>query len=68
MDKYGESLEKFLDSATNFPHILFNEYDIKEFIVSKSWVYQFMMRHNLVFRKPHKERRGKIDAIQFDNV
>ena len=32
MDKYGESIEKLLDSATNSPHILFNEYDIKELI------------------------------------
>lgn len=32
MDKYGESIEKFLDSATKSTHILFNEYDIKEFI------------------------------------
>ena len=43
-----------------------NDYKIKEFIASDSWVYRFMMRNGLVYRRPHYERRGTIDMVEVD--
>lgn len=41
-------------------------YGIKNCIASKSWVYEFMIRHGFVFRKVLFERRGKINEKQVD--
>ena len=38
-----------------------NELNIPNFKGSKTWVYDFMSRHKLVFRKPHYARRAAID-------
>ena len=58
IDNYHEQFETLLEIANSEPQELINEYKILQFSASRSWVYQFMMRHRLVFRKPHYERRG----------
>lgn len=66
IEKYQEDLTKLLSIATNEPQKIIEEYNIKEFTASNTWVYKFMMRNGLVFRKPHYERRGNIDLREVD--
>ena len=65
-DEFGEQLEELFELASNEPQKIIENFSIKEFKASKSWVYRFMLRHNLVFRRPHYERRGKIDPDQVE--
>ena len=52
---FESKLEPLLDLAKDKPHQIMNEYGIKNFIASKSWVYKVLF-----------ERRGKINEKQVD--
>lgn len=64
--KNKTTFNELLNMATDEPEQLMNKYDIRQFVASKSWVFHYMVRHNLSLRKVHYERRGQIDEKQID--
>ena len=67
---YQEQLDaktlELLDMAKEQPERLINEYGIRSFSASRSWISKFMKRHKYVFRKPHYTRRGAIKKSSID--
>lgn len=68
MDSYGNYTEQALQKkeelmkiAISEPHQLENDYCIPHFKGSRNWVFKFMKKHKLVFRKTHYKRRGAVE-------
>ena len=64
--EFEKKLSDLLSLAKNEPQALIENYNITEFKGSKSWVFRYMMRHGLSYRRVHYERRGIIDEKQVD--
>ncbi len=66
IENFEEKINELLTIATDEPQKLIEEYKLENFKGSKSWCYKFMIRHGLVFRKAHYERRGVINGSHID--
>lgn len=64
--KYEDEFNQFLELADTEPQKLIEDY-LKDFTASRTWVFNFMLRHNLVFKKAHFFRRGNVDEKHVDN-
>lgn len=62
----NSELNSLLSLAYSEPQLLIENYGIKDFQASRTWIYSFMIRNGLVFRKAHYERRGKINEDQIE--
>ena len=65
IEKYEDEFQKFLEIANTEPQKLIDDF-LCDFTASKSWVCNFMMKKNLVFKKAHFQRRGQISDDQVE--
>jgi len=56
LEEVNRTAEELFDLAKTEPQQIINDYSIRSFRASRSWVFNFMKRHNYVFRKPHYKR------------
>ena len=61
-----DEVNKILPLAQDEPENIMDKYNIKQFKGSPTWVSKFMLRHKLVHRECHIERRGAIDEEEVD--
>lgn len=61
ISNFEEKVQSLFDIASDTPHILMNEVQMRNFSASLSWRRRFLDRHGLSMRKPHNERRGEVN-------
>lgn len=65
IEKYGDEFDDFLETADREPQKLIDDY-LNDFQASRTWIFNFMMRHKLVFKKAHYKRRGQVSSFQIE--
>ena len=71
--EYLEIIDQIIDEhdliriAKDEPQIIQNNYHVRPFRATRSWVHRFMKKNNFVIRKAHYMRRGTIDERDIDN-
>lgn len=60
IDNLDEELNQLLILVYDQPQQLIENYDIKDFQTSRTWIFKFMIRHGLVFRKPNMKSEVKL--------
>ena len=65
IEKFGSEFDTFLTLANDEPQKLIEDY-LTDFHASRSWVCNYMMRNNLVFKKSHFKRRGQVSEFQVE--
>ena len=63
---FNEVVNERIQNAEENKEDFMRKYDIKKFVGSSSWVYDFMKRHHLSFRAAHYQRRGAIREEDID--
>lgn len=64
MEDFDKKVSSLLNMATDSPHLLMEEYQLPNFVASKTWVKHFRSRHKLSLGVSHYERRGQIKKEQ----
>ena len=59
-EEYKTHYDEILEIASNDPNLVINEFDLRNFCASPSWVSNFMKSHNFVFRKTYARKRGEL--------
>ena len=55
-------VEELLDDTDKF----LKKHTIPKFLVSKTWIFSYMKRNGLTFRKPHSEKRTEVHDDEVD--
>ncbi|MBR4634431.1 hypothetical protein IKO50_05835 [bacterium] len=63
-DLCNQKYEELYELALVEPQQIVNQYSVPVFKASRTWAFNFMRKHNLVYRRTHYARRGAIDEVK----